>query len=332
MDLPAAASPPPALLAALPAERVETFLASVGALLELWVQRHASRHTQRAYRADILHFARFLGLSWPRDSHRLLRAAVADVQAYRDALVAQAAAPKTIQRRLASLAGFYRFLGLCAAEWRLPVQIPNPAHAQFIARGPAEAVRATRALTAEAARQLLRLPEGDSPRAVRDRAILALYLYTGMRLATGCRLRVEDFFAGPPEATLRLREKGGRIREIGLHQAAARAVAAYLECAGAASGPLFRPLAADGGFAARPISEAGMYALLRSYLRRLPGAAPGQFTPHSLRATTATLLLGRGLDMAQVQELLGHRHITTTQLYDKRRRGAAESASHALSL
>ena len=70
--------------------------------------------------------------------------------------------------------------------------------------------------------------------------------------------------------------------------------------------------------------------LLSGYLRRLPGGRA--FTPHSLRATTATLLLDRGLDMAQVQELLGHGHITTTQLYDKRRRGRAESASHALSL
>ena len=52
------------------------------------------------------------------------------------------------------------------------------------------------------------------------------------------------------------------------------------------------------------------------------------YTPHSLRATTATLLLDAGVDIAKVQELLGHRHITTTQIYDKRRRTTAESASH----
>ncbi len=50
--------------------------------------------------------------------------------------------------------------------------------------------------------------------------------------------------------------------------------------------------------------------------------------PHSLRATTATLLLDAGVDIRKVQELLGHRHITTTQIYDKRRRSTAESASH----
>ena len=44
------------------------------------------------------------------------------------------------------------------------------------------------------------------------------------------------------------------------------------------------------------------------------------YTPHSLRATTATLLLDAGVDIIKVKELLGHRHVTTTQIYDKRRR------------
>ncbi|MCA9189088.1 MAG: tyrosine-type recombinase/integrase [Planctomycetales bacterium] len=52
------------------------------------------------------------------------------------------------------------------------------------------------------------------------------------------------------------------------------------------------------------------------------------YTPHSFRATTATLLLDAGVDIAKVQELLGHKHVTTTQIYDKRRRTTKESASH----
>jgi integrase len=51
-------------------------------------------------------------------------------------------------------------------------------------------------------------------------------------------------------------------------------------------------------------------------------------TPHSLRATTATMPLDAGVDIWKVQDLLGHRLITTTQIYDKRRRSTAESASH----
>jgi integrase/recombinase XerC len=52
------------------------------------------------------------------------------------------------------------------------------------------------------------------------------------------------------------------------------------------------------------------------------------YTPHSLRATAATLLLDSGVDIMEVKELLGHRHVTTTQIYDKRRRAAREGASH----
>jgi site-specific recombinase XerD len=52
------------------------------------------------------------------------------------------------------------------------------------------------------------------------------------------------------------------------------------------------------------------------------------YTPHSLRATTATVLLEAGEDICKVQELLGHRYVTTTQIYDKRRRQAHEGASH----
>lgn len=52
------------------------------------------------------------------------------------------------------------------------------------------------------------------------------------------------------------------------------------------------------------------------------------YTPHSLRVTIATLVLDAGVDIRKAQELLGHRYITTTQIYDKRRWSTSESASH----
>ena len=87
-----------------------------------------------------------------------------------------------------------------------------------------------------------------------------------------------------------------------------------------------------------------MYNLVQGYLSRLPSSMRGEevmdedgtvkkvkrciYTPHSLRATTATLLLDAGVDIIKVKELLGHRHVTTTQIYDKRRRSTKEGASH----
>jgi site-specific recombinase XerD len=79
------------------------------------------------------------------------------------------------------------------------------------------------------------------------------------------------------------------------------------------------------------MDPATMYLTIQAYLDQLPGSMNDGhciYTPHSLRATTATLLLDAAVDIAKVQELLGHRHITTTQIYDKRRRTTSESASH----
>jgi len=141
---------------------------------------------------------------------------------------------------------------------------------------------------------------------------------------------------------LRLHEKGDKRRTIGLHFAAAEAIGEYITRAELKSGPLFRGKRNSRveELSARPMDSATMYRLIQGYLKRLPGAVIEEenpdgtkterciYTPHSLRATTATLLLDAGVDIRKVQELLGHRHITTTQIYDKRRRSTAESASH----
>lgn len=327
-------------------QRVESFFLSVPQLLDTWVNRCRSLHTRRCYREDVLRFFEHLGLAWPEEAHRLLMTTVQDVQAYRDVLLARNAAPKTINRRISSLSGFYKYVGAAAAELRLPITVPNPAHAQFVGRSSSDPVDETRALTLSQARQLMSLPQGHDVLAARDRAILKLYLYSGIRLATGSRLRAEDFDEQGGEAVLRLREKGDKRRTIGLHYAAAQAIAEYVEKAGLRSGPLFRPQRAGSGgpLADRAMHPVTMYLLLEGYLRKLPGAVrevqrtDGStameclYTPHSLRATTATLLLEAGVDIRKVQELLGHRHITTTQIYDKRRRTTAESASHEVPL
>ena len=90
------------------------------------------------------------------------------------------------------------------------------------------------------------------------------------------------------------------------------------------------------------MDEVTMRRLIDGYLSKLPGATRELelpdgttkreriYSPHSLRATTATLLLDAGVDVdiTKVRDLLGHRHLTTTQIYDKRRRSHSESASH----
>jgi integrase/recombinase XerC len=322
--------------------RVENFFHSVGSIFEAWVNRRKSDHTRRAYRGDVMAFVEFRGMVWPKDSAQLLRVSILDVQAFREEMLKRRAAPKTLNRRISSLSSFYRYLAGAAAELRLPITVPNPAHAQFIARESSDPVDETRALSETRARQLMGMPAGDSLLELRDRAILKFYLYTGARIATGCKLTVSDFHQDGDEATLRFYIKGGRHKTKGIHFSAAESIAEYIKAGAIESGPLFRPRLSQHHetLAPRRMTERSMYRILMNYLERLPGAMQetvlpdgekGQvciYSPHSLRATTATLLLDSSVAIESVQELLDHKHITTTQIYDKRRRSVRDSASH----
>src|SRR4051795_6645381 len=120
---------PPILLArSTPeiAKQVEQFCLSLAEIFESWVNRHRSPHTQRAYRRDVQAFLTFLGVDWPAQATALLTASVQDVQAFRDSHQAHSAAPKTINRRIASVSSFYKYLAAAVAELRLPITVPNP--------------------------------------------------------------------------------------------------------------------------------------------------------------------------------------------------------------
>ncbi len=261
-------------------------------------------------------------------------------------MVADGKAPKTVNRRIASLSSFYKYLQGVASEFRLPITVPNPAHAQFIPRGSSDPRDETKALSATRARQLMGMPAGDSVLDYRDRAIVKFFLYSGARIGTGCRLKVKDFHQDGDEATIALHEKGDKHRRIGLHFSAAEAIAEYIAKAGLSKGPLFRAQrhSKKMELGEKPIGLVTMYNLIQGYLTRLPGSMREEevacegggvlkvkrcvYTPHSIRATTATLLLDAGVDIIKVKDLLGHRHVTTTQIYDKRRRSLKEGASH----
>ena len=183
-------------------------------------------------------------------------------------------APKTINRRIASLSSFYKYLQGVASEFRLPITVPNPAHAQFIPRGSSDPRDETKALSATRARQLMGLPAGDSVFDFRDRAIIKFFLYSGARIGTACRLKVKDFHQDGDEATITLHEKGDKHRRIGLHFAAAEAIGEYIKKAELKKGPLFRARRhwRLEELAEEPMCVVTMYNLVQGYLARLPGS------------------------------------------------------------
>ena len=143
-------------------ERVEQFYFSVAAIFETWVVWRRSRHTQRAYREDVMAFVRFMQIPWPQQCASLLSVSILDVQSFRESMLAAGAVPKTLNRRISSLSSFYKYLHGTAGELRLPIIVPNPAHAQFIGRETPDPVDEIKALSATRARHLMALPFGDS--------------------------------------------------------------------------------------------------------------------------------------------------------------------------
>ena len=378
---------PPVLLGrATPevAAQVASFYRSVAVMFEAWLKRSSNANTQRTYRRSVLSFIEFLGIPWPTlqedgslapdsgpdESWRLLQASVADVRGWRNEMQADGQAGATLNARLSALSGFYRFMRETAAtEMKLPIQVPNPAHAQFIGRESADPVEPTLPLGLSKARKLMSLPKGDSVLEVRDRAILKVFLYSGIRIGTACRLGVSDFHDDPDDPTIAIQEKGrGKSkRRIGINFVAAEALREYLKVAELTGGPLFRARAAARSekLSEHPISQVSMYRILMHYLERVPGAmvevdkqvlvstteptlegaveppaeSPAvsptlrcRYTPHSLRATTATLLDEAGVGIKKIQDLLGHRDIRVTQTYIKLGHDTRKSASHEVPL
>ena len=161
--------------------------------------------------------------------------------------------------------------------------------------------------------------------AARDAAVLALLYGAGLRISEALSLTTAE---APPEAggAVRVTGKGGKTRLVPVLPAVGRAVAAYVRLVPfrlAPQEPLFR--GARGG----PLSP----RIIQLAVQRLRGALglPETATPHALRHSFATHLLGSGGDLRTIQELLGHANLSTTQVYtsvDAERLVAAWKGAH----
>ena len=326
-------------------KKTHTFYLSVAAMFDTWLERTPNKNTQRTYRRGVLNFIEFLGIEWPQASHEFLQVTVPDVQAWRDDMETEGQSPATLNARISAVSRFYGFMREVATEMRLPVQSPNPAHAQFIKRETTEPVRPTVPLTRSKAHKLMSLPSKkddgmDEVLEVRDRAILATFLYVGLRISTVCKLNISDFHDDPENPVLSIQEKGKRKtrRRVGVHAHGAEALREYIEAAGIEKGPLFRARCNPRSkkLSDARISDSSMYRLLVEYLVRLPHSTDKEgrcrYSPHTLRSTTATLLDEAGVGIKRIQELLGHKDIRVTQRYIKLGDDTRKGASHDVPL
>jgi integrase/recombinase XerC len=265
----------------------------VAAFLEyLAVERAASPHTLRNYAIDLGEFAAFAGAA----GSSLLAADSRLVRAFVVRLHQRRLAKATIARRLASVRSCFRFL----------------ARRGVIERNPARQVRAPRLprrlpsfLPKDESKDLLDRPRQASLADWRDHALLELLYATGIRVAECCGLDGED--VDERAGTVRVLGKGDRERVVPVGEAALAALGEYLSRRGRATGPLFTNRR-GGRLTTRSVQRiVGRHARLSGLTRRV--------TPHTLRHTFATHMLGEGADLRLIQEILGHRRLSTTQRY-----------------
>jgi integrase/recombinase XerC len=210
--------------------------------------------------------------------------------------------PRSLSQALSAIRTFHRFL-----DRRLDA--PNAAMA--LVRGPRVKPGAPRPVTEDEAAGLLAEPGLDPDRedweAARDEAVLTLLYGCGLRISEALSLKRSD---APIAEVLRITGKGGKTRMVPALPAVREAVDAYLAQVPFGLGPddrLFR--AKRGG----PLSPRHVQATVQVLRGRL--GLPASATPHALRHSFATHLLGAGADLRSIQELLGHASLSTTQRY-----------------
>jgi integrase/recombinase XerC len=210
--------------------------------------------------------------------------------------------PRSLSQALSAIRTFHRFL-----DRRLDA--PNAALA--LVRGPKVKPGAPRPVSEDQARGLIAEPALDPDRedweAARDQAVLTLLYGCGLRISEALSLTRADAPLGPE---LRIVGKGSKTRIVPVLPAVRAAVDAYLAelpFVLEAKDALFR---AKRGGALSPRHVQATVQALRSRL-----GLPASATPHALRHSFATHLLGAGADLRVIQELLGHASLSTTQRY-----------------
>ena len=274
---------------------IDAFLAVVA------LEKGESENTVVSYGGDLRAFARFL-------AGRGMAAAAAVT---RDDVVAFLAASRdaglrgsTRARRAAAIRMFFRAL----KERRLVPYDPTE-----LMESPKKALVLPRVLSEAEVFAMLEATAGETPRDLRDRALLELLYGSGLRVSEACALTRDDLVSDGE--LIRVLGKGAKERIVPMGGAAARALKAYFDKA--------REAFARGNASERhvfltrlgkPFTRQGVFKVVRERAAAV-GIAADRISPHVLRHCFASHLLGRGADIRAIQEMLGHADIGTTQVY-----------------
>lgn len=261
-------------------------------------EKNASPHTVAGYGRDLRQVEAFLKdreVRWDRAGNVVLRGFLAELHEKKRRKT-------TVGRKLAALRSFYAFA--VRKKWLAD----NPA---ALLATPRQEKRVPSFLSEDETAALLDLPRSDDPLDLRDRAILELFYATGVRVSELVGIEPADLHFG--ERLVRVRGKGKKERIVPFGGKAREALEAYRRA---------RPsLLKEGGdgrafflnYRGGRLTTRSVQRMVRKRIRRT--AVARKISPHSLRHSFASHLLGRGADLRVIQELLGHASLATTQKY-----------------
>lgn len=256
-----------------------------------------SPHTVEAYGRDLKRFHQWLG---PRSVPSLTIGELSDYAAWLDE---QGLAPASLARNIVALRMFFRYLQV---EGVLTENLAELLGSRKLWE------RIPSVLAPHLVDQFLAAPRRGDPLWLRDRAILEVMYATGARASETAKAKLEDLHL--PQGHLLVHGKGSRQRIVPIAEVAIDALKAYLD--------QLRPRLIKNRsdvpwvFVSRSgkgIRREAIWELVKKYA--LIAGAPPDISPHSLRHSFATHMLAGGADLRQVQELLGHSSIATTQIY-----------------
>jgi len=203
---------------------------------------------------------------------------------------------------MAGLRAFCRYLrqeGVLDTDPLLDLETPHPPQ------------RLPHFLSIDEVERLLRQPRLDTPRGIRDAAMLETLYATGLRVSELVALPMSALHL--TEGWIKVRGKGGKERLLPLGEPAIERLQAYLASSrehlsrGGRTTQVFVNGRGEG------MTRQGFWKLLRVYARQ--ASIPKPLSPHTIRHSFATHLLERGADLRSVQQMLGHSDISTTQIY-----------------
>jgi site-specific recombinase XerD len=288
---------------------------------EVWLASQKSPRTRLAYKKDVCHFMRVVGISRPEQLRQVdHRAVIAWEVHMRETEGLQ---NSTIRRRLSALSSLFSHLVRHGTAGENPVR-------EVIRPTVNRQQGKTLAFSKRQSRAILDAPRPPSTTWLRDRAILAVGLQVGFRRAEIVGLKVRDLHMNRGFDSLWVTRKRNKCDSVAVHPEVAKRIRDYLIAFGHGDdldGPLFRTVRrnATGQISRRHLAPDAVDRILKTFAG-VVGIERG-YSAHSMRATFITTALDNGANLEDVQRDVGHADPSTTKLYDRRGHNPEKSSS-----